>query len=984
MHDGGDRKFMPQRIRRRVVQVPNKTVHPGCPRENLRRAHPVHGNGMLAGGFFQRLGLVRARILPHELIVCVENLECHRLFREAREVIIDDGAIGRIFAGGKFRRQWRIGVSVPTETNRFLRCEEMHTFFRDVGVQLPQRRDIIQNPERAAVRGDNKIVAMNREIAHRSVRQIQLQRLPIVSIVEGNVHGAFRSGEEQTLARRIFAHYVAGAAIGNIFCDFRPRLAEIARAVNMRAQIVEPERIDRRVRRACIEVRSFDNRNFAPRLELRRRYILPGLSAVARDLNQPIISSRPDGVRLLERRSDCVNNAAVFSFFRIARGENAEVRGNFVGFAREIRTDDLPTVSRVGSFEKHVGREVERVRFERRKHHRQRARIAILAAANRLRRNLRVLADILLRSRKPVAIKNVRVERIDGDISVFKNTRQAPIAKCNFAVVAAALRRDGAAFLLGAVNPIGKAIIGGDVIELGGWLIVPTAPRRAAVHADDRALIGAERDDLRIFRADPDALVVVAARRTFEPHKCFSTVRRLPRRSVRDVNDVRIVRRDGDARRARTAATDAAVGVYLFPRFAGIIGTVDTAIFLCFHGGVNAVRLAVRNGNADAAQTIGGRGETFGERAPIASAIGGFENAAAGTDEGFTTANLPWRNARGPQHRVNRLRIRGIESKVGGASVLILVEDFLERLAAVGRTENAALGVRAVGMSFGGDKNAVGIFRVDEDRGDLLGVAEVWQMRPGFSGIGGFVYAIAGREIGALQSFATAHVNNVRIGRSNSQCANGAAGLVVENRIPGVSEIGGLPDAAVDGGHVENVELVRDPGNGHGAAAAERADAAPAHFGIELLIELLRVRRSATNSCDDDSSDEPLPCHTDAHPSPPREERGYSGRGNGAMRWNGKWKSEKGNWGNGSGGKEKYSAETRSALSSEEEEEERARLRGRRSGRRAWQAPPLQRKEEEPEWRMGSMIRQSRSGRGISMMMLGSSSPSGRRWPRRG
>jgi hypothetical protein len=56
----------------------------------------------------------------------------------------------------------------------------------------------------------------------------------------------------------------------------------------------------------------------------------------------------------------------------------------------------------------------------------------------------------------------------------------------------------------------------------------------------------------------------------------------------------------------------------------------------------------VRNGNADAAQTIGGRGKTFGERAPIASAIGGFVKAAAGADEGFAAANFPRRDARGP------------------------------------------------------------------------------------------------------------------------------------------------------------------------------------------------------------------------------------------------------------------------------------------------------------------------------------------------
>src|ERR1700741_2009730 len=100
-----------------------------------------------------------------------------------------------------------------------------------------------------------------------------------------------------------------------------------------------------------------------------------------------------------------------------------------------------------------------------------------------------------------------------------------PIAKSNFAIIAAALRRNGAAFLLRPVNPVGKTIVGGDVIKLRRWLIVPTAPRRPAVHADDRALIGAECDDLWIFRADPNTLIIVAAGRAFEPNKCFPGVR---------------------------------------------------------------------------------------------------------------------------------------------------------------------------------------------------------------------------------------------------------------------------------------------------------------------------------------------------------------------------------------------------------------------------------------------------------------------------
>src|SRR5260370_35758566 len=156
-------------------------------------------------------------------------------------------------------------------------------------------------------------------------------------------------------------------------------------------------------------------------------------------------------------------------------------------------------------------------------------------------------------------------------------------------------------------------------------------------------------------------------------------------------------------------------------------------------------------------------------------------------------------------------------------------------------------------------------------------------MRPTLSGVCGFVETVAGREIGALQSFTAANVNDVRIGRRNGQRANGASGLVVENRIPSIAEIGGLPDPAVAGGHVENIRLVRHAGDGHGAASAEWTDAAPAHFGEKFLIVLLRGGRDRKDCRKDESDDEALPYYSDAHPRPPRKHKGYSGCGNGAM-----------------------------------------------------------------------------------------------------
>ena len=375
-------------------------------------------------------------------------------------------------------------------------------------------------------------------------------------------------------------------------------------------------------------------------------------------MHQSIVRARPNCSRLLEGRRDGVNHAAMFSFFRIGRCENADIFWNLVSFASEIRTNHLPTVSRIGRFEKHICGEVQGVRFQRRKDDRQRARIAILAAANGFGRNLRVLANILSRSSEPVAIENVRIERIHGDVAVLENAGQPPIAESNFAVIAAAHRRDGTAFLLRTVDPIRKTIVGGHVIKLRGWLVVPSAPGRAAIDADDRALIGGERDDLRIFAADPDALVVVAAGRALESNKRFSAVLRFPRRSVRDVDDVRIVRGNGNTHRAGTATADATIAIYQVPGFAGVVGTVDAgAIFFRFHRGVDPIRLALRNGNADAAEAVVGCGEALGERAPGVSAVGGFEKSAAGADERFAAANFPRSDAGGPENSVDGLGV---------------------------------------------------------------------------------------------------------------------------------------------------------------------------------------------------------------------------------------------------------------------------------------------------------------------------------------
>jgi hypothetical protein len=84
------------------------------------------------------------------------------------------------------------------------------------------------------------------------------------------------------------------------------------------------------------------------------------------------------------------------------------------------------------------------------------------------------------------------MQRIGRDVAIFFYADGGPIAKRDFAEVAAAGGADRAALLLAAIDPVGKLVVGDDVIELRGRLVVPRTPGLAVVDADGRALIDGE------------------------------------------------------------------------------------------------------------------------------------------------------------------------------------------------------------------------------------------------------------------------------------------------------------------------------------------------------------------------------------------------------------------------------------------------------------------------------------------------------------
>src|SRR5262249_968626 len=121
-------------------------------------------------------------------------------------------------------------------------------------------------------------------------------------------------------------------------------------------------------------------------------------------------------------------------------------------------------------------------------------------------------------------VNDVRIEGIGSYIRIFVSTNRMPVMKGNLAVIAPTDQSSRAALLLSTVNPIGMLVVGDDVIQLRGRLVVPGTPRAPTVHSDRRALIDSQKDDVGILGIDPDSVIVVAAGRAFPCNKILTTV----------------------------------------------------------------------------------------------------------------------------------------------------------------------------------------------------------------------------------------------------------------------------------------------------------------------------------------------------------------------------------------------------------------------------------------------------------------------------
>ena len=417
------------------------------------------------------------------------------------------------------------------------------------------------------------------------------------------------------------------------------------------------------------------------------------------------------------------------------------------------------------------------------------------------------------------SVDDVGILRVGDVVVALVGPDGVPIAESDRAVVAAACDRHRAVVLLSAVDPVRETVVGGEVVELAGRLVVPAAPGRSPVHGDDGALIRADDHPLGMSRIDPKVVVVIPAGGALEELARRSARGATADRPPHDEHSIRVAGQDRHV--AEVVAPQPPLAVDPYPGRAAVVGPIEAAVIFGINSGVHArgffpVRHAQPN-PAKRPRRPSGALDGFPGTPPVArsikSALFAFARIVV-TEPGFVT--------RVPDRGENDVGRGRVAREVDGAAVLADEQGSLPRRAAIFGAVNAALGIRVERVTHRGDEHDVGVTRIDEDRADVPGLLKA-DRRPGRARVFGLEDSFARRSVVARGHLPRPDVDRLRVGRGDRQRADRRR-PVIEDRRPGSSRIGRLPDAAPRRAEVERLRLLRDTRGDGAPSRAVRPD----------------------------------------------------------------------------------------------------------------------------------------------------------------
>ena len=124
--------------------------------------------------------------------------------RRRLQVVVDRRPVLRVLARGRVvvRRRRRGDRPEPIRRRSVKRCE---SFASTVGVSSRSGAEVVHDPEAAAVRRDHEVVEvlLHHDARHRRVRQVVLQRLPQLAVIERDVDRVLGADVEHAATLRV-------------------------------------------------------------------------------------------------------------------------------------------------------------------------------------------------------------------------------------------------------------------------------------------------------------------------------------------------------------------------------------------------------------------------------------------------------------------------------------------------------------------------------------------------------------------------------------------------------------------------------------------------------------------------------------------------------------------------------------------------------------------------------------------------------------
>ncbi len=344
----------------------------------------------------------------------------------------------------------------------------------------------------------DQIAVFHQQLVDRSHRQVRLEAAPNGAIVDRDVDPGLGPGVEESATGRVGADDAGEVVLGDAGVDPRPVLPVVAGDVEVGPVVVQLVAGAGHVGRAGLEGRRLDAADHGPLGQVGRRDLLPASAAIPADVQTAVVGASPEDTLLVGRLCKGEDRSVGFGADCVQVDGPARWLEGFGVGAGQVRADRLPALPLVGATEDAVAADVDGVRVVRRDDDRVGPGEALLVlaraeAAHRLRPG-GDQADLV---RAPIValegvsaarggancpnVDDIRVVGAHGDVAALARAGDKAVAPGDCGVPDLARHRDAGVVLLSAVDEVGDPVVSGEVVELGGRLVVDRAEGDAAV-----------------------------------------------------------------------------------------------------------------------------------------------------------------------------------------------------------------------------------------------------------------------------------------------------------------------------------------------------------------------------------------------------------------------------------------------------------------------------------------------------------------------